>query len=59
MEIEDQQVEIERKTIAYQKTRDINLGNVMEDLQNCDLINSDDNNVDGMVATREPDGQCM
>ena len=43
-------VEIERKTIAYQKTRDINIGNLMEDLQNCDLINNDDNNVDEMVA---------
>ena len=43
-------MEIERKTITYRKTRDINIGNLMEDLQNCDLINNDDNNVDEMVA---------
>ena len=43
-------VEIERKTITYRKTRDLNIGNLMEDLQNCDLIKNDDNNVDEMVA---------
>ena len=43
-------VEVEKKTISFRKTRDINIQHLTDDLQKCDLTNKDDNNIDEIVT---------
>ena len=43
-------VEVEKKTISFRKTRDINIQHLTDDLQKCDLTSKDDNNIDEIVT---------